>query len=826
MLIFERFRCKNAGPYKEIDLNLKNQGLVRMMGPNGAGKSSAWNLFTQNFYATSPKKATKADVMATEKEFLLETTFRRNDSLYVAAQSVKCKEKSPVGKPYGTGVYLFRDGEDISMHRDPDTQKLIRQTLGWTLEEWYGYIYLAQGAVHKLITGTRSERQTYLSALFNLTPLDTLNSHFKLKAEDLSEKILQLEKEKQEHAVKISLLNGRNLESLTEERKEIEETTQLFSQKLEKLRGEQEKFLRSGVLKKSLEEFKNVKDFDFGKATKEYEEELSLFQGLQADFVSSENLRSSFLNRLEELRVIQCPPTTDDWDEVLSSPDIDVKSATKELEELRGLKLSLKEVSDPGQKPKDLEEILASPDIDLAKTKKKIAEIKGRPQPPVFSKPTHTSLSFTRSKISDLKGEIKELETEIKRLQLGGDVCPHCGSALDCADRGQKLEEKQSDLFDTQENLEALSKKLRKLEVEDEAWRAYEALGPDLSVELPELENSVTLYTKKLLYKEIKVALEKWVDYQEKKEKIKGIEPLQDKLSLYSKKKEYQKVSEQIDEYKRSLSERKGLEDSLEKLPKGKDHTEKISVLREQVRVSQNKEMVETELFSLGSTLDQTEKVELFKKEIQVYQTTLGSLDQQILEVKNLNSSIETLQASISAGEKVYKDQKKYSLLAKAYGKAGQLRELQISKYSKYLEEALLCHTMKQFPEHKFSIQVEDGIDILTSKNGSKLYDVSFMSGGEQGALSVAFLFALDDLFPPDRRANLKIVDETEAWFDGERKQDFIQYILPELKKRAETVIVISHSDVANQGAFDKVWEVKGGVVLDHSVEKRHFEAL
>jgi ABC-type dipeptide/oligopeptide/nickel transport system ATPase subunit len=69
----------------------------------------------------------------------------------------------------------------------------------------------------------------------------------------------------------------------------------------------------------------------------------------------------------------------------------------------------------------------------------------------------------------------------------------------------------------------------------------------------------------------------------------------------------------------------------------------------------------------------------------------------------------------------------------------------------------------------------------------------------------------------------LKILDEIESAFDVERQQDFIQYTLPELRNRAETIVVISHSNAASAGAFDKIWEIKNGVVKDTTKESRIF---
>jgi hypothetical protein len=66
-------------------------------------------------------------MMFTDKDFPARSYFPKEWLAVRGAHATKSKEKSPTGDPYSSGVYLFRDGTDISMHRDPDTVKLYPQ---------------------------------------------------------------------------------------------------------------------------------------------------------------------------------------------------------------------------------------------------------------------------------------------------------------------------------------------------------------------------------------------------------------------------------------------------------------------------------------------------------------------------------------------------------------------------------------------------------------------------------------------------------------------------------------------------------------------------
>lgn len=823
MLLFERFRAFNAYPFKEIDLNLRNQGLVRMVGPNGAGKSSAWHLFTQCAQGSSPNMAKKSDIMISDKDFLLEISFRRNDAAYVAAQAIKCSHKSPVGQPYGTGAYLFRDGVDISMHKDPDTLKLIKSTLGWSIEEWYGYVYLAQATTHTLINGTRSDRQNYLSALFNLQPLDVLAGYFRKKAEDLSTEGEKIELAKQELSIKNQMYSHDEHVASKKAYTEFEARLIGLDAELKELAGQQQRYQMRQALEEKLSRLTPPTESAESLQAK-YDEVVAHQEKANANQMLFANLQA----RLNGLATVAEPSLPEGWkDEYEDSPDLDEKREQAELSRLTQLENNFVPVASV-QVPQDLTTVLGSPDINLIQVKRQIEQIESRPAPPTFPKPTLEQLNQLRDTKSELSYKILNLKTEVQRLQFNEQVCDKCGSALNCGDREAQLAERNEQLSEATDEMEVATSKIVAKEKQSAVWSGYEALGPDRSGELPELKASVALYETKLAYLKIKAAHEAFELSEKVREELKALPEIRERLRIWKMKQAVRLVAEQKAKRDAYLKEKLVIEQQMAGVETLANRSNESRLFVVQIDEMKKYRAAEQELVPYLDAKDMAAEQVNLQARRDGSLTGLGKLKVSLARDADLQAAIAKLQAAIASQDKVVRDQKRHALLAKGYGKAGMLRERQLAKFSRYLEEALLAHTIKQLPDHRFEIKVDDGIDILAvyvgkSKPAADPYDIKFMSGGEKGALSVAFLFALDDLLPPSRRTNLKIIDEVEAGFDVERQQDFIAYTLPELRNRAETVVVISHSHAANAGSFDRIWEIKNGIVKDSTQDARAF---
>jgi DNA repair exonuclease SbcCD ATPase subunit len=704
--------------------------------------------------------------------------------------------------------------------------KLIKATVGWSLEEWHGYVYLAQQTAHRLIDGTRSERQQYLSALFNLQGMDRLHLHFKEKADSLDTTVERYRTAQTELSVKMSLLQGRSSAELDQElHKAVQELTEV-----------RKELAQAELVSRLSEERKNLME-KIGSAV---QEDLSKLRDLLTVEQEHQAERQTLLRALQTLEVnlatvpdeapLELPP---DLKAVLSADLPDEKWLLTEIQTLEALDrtTALPSTFQPPVLPSNFQEVLRTAAQDAGKLQREIKQIQSRPPSPQAPRPTAEQLESAHTKLSSLQQEARDLERRIERLKFNKAECDQCGTVLDTANRAGELGTAQTDLESVQDAVLVFSKKRKALLDADSAWRAHDALGPDRSEELPELQRLVDLEVQRIQYQELEGRQNLWQARQEAEVKLKALPEFKQQSELIRKRARYRLLETEHQEHqkrKESFQALRQKQESLtQKLADLPDRAGPISTLQARIVAAESREVlkkrlveVETELGSLPKTQD----AGALSERRATLEGRKGQIEQEKREIDGLVVSIQKLQAEIQEGERSFRMQQLYGLLAKGYGKAGILRERQLSKFSSYLESALRAHTLKQLPKHMFRIQVDDGIDIEASKDGGRFYDVKFMSGGEKGALSVAFLFALDDLLPPDRRTNLKILDEIEGAFDAAKQQDFTATTLPRLKERVETLVVISHSAHADAGVFDRTWEIQQGAVVDTTGDLREWE--
>lgn len=833
---FGHFKIRNAYAFKSVDLKLEKQGLVRLVGRNGAGKSSLWNLFTFLYYGLTPLKQSKSDITLDDKDFLLESSFEKNGIRYWVALASKSKEKSPTGEKYNTGYYLFRreaDGtwKDISQHKAKDTQKFVVDLLGWSIDEWYGYVYLAQRTSHKLINGTNSERQRYLSSLFNLDPLDTISEHYSQKAVESQEKIRQIDLKKNELEVVQRMLEGYgpkdeiigrlgDLESALEQKNLSLETSRAYQLKFDELQN-------------LLTQAQGIERFPETIDTLE-----KTLERLRAEEQAIRDIRSKQQYNEQQIQTVRAKlvvlPRTElpeDYERIMASPDISVEQENLRLREAKTAKLYLNRFLTPPTAvvvPENAEEILQYPDIDLNRTKADIQKIEARPLPPAMNRPNDEILDELRMDFSNANSKIQFLHDRRAQLMMEG-VCPTCATELDPGKQAEHRAKVDAELEETELEKKQISSMLADLTLAQKAWNQYDLLGPDRTEELPALKLSVEQYELKQRVRTLIEELKSFEEYQVNLVRAEQISAIEVAIQTYQKKLQYRELKDKIQEAENLLGQLRQFQEQGEEITKQleglSDPTKEISETNNRIKIKRDLMGLEEKIGVLQAEgyKDVSQTVEVLEQEVSKIQMQAGQENANLEKVMELTDQVNSLIEEISSQQDVYRRQVKYSVLAKAYGKAGKIRQGLLAKFSKYLEDALACHTFRQLPNHRFRIQVDDGISIQASKNGSEYYDVATCSGGEQGVLSGALLFALDDMLPQDRRSGLKVIDEAESAFDQERKVDFIEHMLPEMKKRAETVIVISHTEIDDQTVFDRTWEVRDGKVNDVSGEIREF---
>ncbi len=167
-LRFRKYSAENFLSFKKLDWEL-TPGLCVV-----AGRNKDWN---------RSNGAGKSGSLAVIAVALFGTTFKGQKHDHWIRRGTKKNEKSFVGvwleDGQGRKVFvkrsrqprklrLFINGDPVESGNRPEaTQRLIEQSVGYTWETLSNAIYVDQGRTHLMLTGTESERKTFLNRLQN-----------------------------------------------------------------------------------------------------------------------------------------------------------------------------------------------------------------------------------------------------------------------------------------------------------------------------------------------------------------------------------------------------------------------------------------------------------------------------------------------------------------------------------------------------------------------------------------------------------------------------------------------------------------------------------
>jgi DNA repair exonuclease SbcCD ATPase subunit len=190
----------------------------------------------------------------------------------------------------------------------------------------------------------------------------------------------------------------------------------------------------------------------------------------------------------------------------------------------------------------------------------------------------------------------------------------------------------------------------------------------------------------------------------------------------------------------------------------------------------------------------------------------------QLTQVVSLKKKATRAEEQLVDFEKIKDRLKILDVLYVAYGDRG-LKLKQITNLCKKLVERLGIYSPLMFQERnlQFSQNTEkENFDIVAIRNYNgkkKQIDISEFSGGERKRLIPGLVLAQRDLLPNNKKTNLLILDELDANLDPIAKQAFVNNLLPLLKKKFESTVIIAHSTDMDSSLYDKRWQIerKGG---------------
>ena len=185
----------------------------------------------------------------------------------------------------------------------------------------------------------------------------------------------------------------------------------------------------------------------------------------------------------------------------------------------------------------------------------------------------------------------------------------------------------------------------------------------------------------------------------------------------------------------------------------------------------------------------------------------------QLTQVTNLSKKAKAAEEQLQDFEKLKSRLALLDVLYVAYGDRG-LKLKQITTICKKLVERLGAYSHLMFQERnlKFSQNTEkDNFDIMairTYEGKTKKVDISEFSGGERKRLVPGLVLAQRDLLPNNKKTNLLLLDELDANLDSIAKQAFVNNLLPLLKKKFESTLVVAHSSEMESSIYDKRWRI------------------
>ena len=184
--------------------------------------------------------------------------------------------------------------------------------------------------------------------------------------------------------------------------------------------------------------------------------------------------------------------------------------------------------------------------------------------------------------------------------------------------------------------------------------------------------------------------------------------------------------------------------------------------------------------------------------------------------MSDYNVQLEERKKKASEAKALHTRRRILNACYKAYA-AKNLKKIEIVKISQLIAQKLNIFVPLIFNEDiKFKTDpCEDSIDILFQREGQPLRDVRFLNGGFKKRFLIALIPTLAGLVSIKKRCNLIILDEIDANVDQSGRDAIGEFLVPYLKRKFKTVIVISPSSVNESGEleapipldhFDKIW--------------------
>lgn len=409
---------KSIGPNPVIvDLDFNKTCLIS--GKNGAGKTTTFDAIVWCIYGVTKLKADNVVNKFIGEGTKVELEFSEGGKDYILTRYRK-------HKVHKNNVYIFENGENISLKNQADTQELIQKIVGVDSRAFMSSIVLSSETYKQFLRETNSVRLQIFESVFSLRELNDFKKLVAQKIKALENSI----SEKTNELNSIRAYNNSDASSL----KSYKEN---YQKQIEKIDGQIALYKIN--LEKCEADLSAEKEIDFDAEMKkaiDYQAKLKVFED---ELKSNKDLMS--LIKSYNLKIDALKETHSGYKKIIDTYSIDF------------FKSELKKISDYEENAKKYSEI----NEQIIKNDSAIKSIKDKL---ILVKKQIDSLIVSRDAVKKKIGDIEE------------NVCPTCGHHLDDAKSKEikesyeheflKFEGQIGDLEKDEYNLES---ELKELEV-------------------------------------------------------------------------------------------------------------------------------------------------------------------------------------------------------------------------------------------------------------------------------------------------------------------------------------------------------------------------
>lgn len=457
-ITIENFKSIGSEPIT-VDLDFNNT--VLLTGKNGSGKSTIFESIVWCIYGVTKLKADNVVNKFIGKNTKVEIEFSEGGNDYIITRY----RKHDIHK---NNVYLFKNGENITLKNSSDTQELIQGIIGVDIRAFLSSIILSSETYKQFLRETNSVRLQIFESVFSLKELNDFKK-------ETYRRIKELEAELNSKNLELVSTKGYN-DADTKALKSYKENYQTQITKLDSQIAAYEL-----ELSRCEEEFKNNSEIDFDKEFNEaieYQAKLTVFNNELKNVERLMGLINTYSSQISELY-----KKKEEYDNILKTYSVDFFKAelSKNLNYDKNVNLA--------------NEINSK----IVETKSKVSRCED-------------GLDSVINELTDLLKEKIKIDGELNNIKT--NICPTCGHVLD----ESKVEELKLQYAESLEKIERERKELIiKRGFANDKIKEYNNSIEELNNKLSEID----LSKPELSQQEIKYLAQK---YKEASENISSID--------------------------------------------------------------------------------------------------------------------------------------------------------------------------------------------------------------------------------------------------------------------------------------------------------------